>query len=221
MSRRSATPLLLGHCGLRINSGRVTVVLGLFLAPLATHAGLAITSVQVGLLPTAFFISELVLAPLMGALGDRWGRRYLLIFGPIPGLIEVSLFPFTPTVDPFPYLLALQVLGALSTAMIVPATLSYLADLTVEDRVGRPRLMGFYELATTGGIAIGVAVGGFAWYFLGLFSFGLIAFFYLFVAACMALAPRVQQVIARAKLRKFAQRHWGLVRSPSLLLFLP
>ncbi len=164
MSRRSATPLLIGTLVLRINSGAVTVVLGLFLAQLATHAGRAITSVQVGLLPTAFFISELVLAPLMGALGDRWGRRYFLIFGPIPGLIEVSLFPFTPTVDPLPYLLALQVLAAFSTAMIVPATLSYLADLTVENPVGRTRTMGLYELATTGGIAIGVAVGGFAWY---------------------------------------------------------
>ena len=117
MSRRPATPLLIGTLVLRINSGAVTVVLGLFLAQLATHAGRAITSVQVGLLPTAFFISELVLAPLMGALGDRWGRRYFLIFGPIPGLIEVSLFPFTPTVDPLPYLLALQVLAAFSSAM--------------------------------------------------------------------------------------------------------
>ena len=221
MSRRSATPLLIGTLVLRINSGAVTVVLGLFLAQLATHAGRAITSVQVGLLPTAFFISELVLAPLMGALGDRWGRRYFLIFGPIPGLIEVSLFPFTPTVDPLPYLLALQVLAAFSTAMIVPATLSYLADLTVENPVGRTRTMGLYELATTGGIAIGVAVGGFAWYFLGLFSFGLIAFFYLFVAACMALAPRVKQVIAHDNLRKLAQRYWGLIRTPSLFLFIP
>jgi MFS family permease len=221
MSRRPATPLLIGTLVLRINSGAVTVVLGLFLAQLATHAGRTITSVQVGLLPAAFFISELVLAPLMGALGDRWGRRYFLIFGPIPGLIEVSLFPFTPTVDPLPYLLALQVLAAFSSAMIVPATLSYLADLTVENPVGRTRTMGLYELATTGGIAIGVAVGGIAWDFLGPFSFGLIAFFYLLVAACMTLAPRVKQVIARDNLRKLAQRYWGLIRTPSLFLFIP
>jgi MFS family permease len=221
MSRRSATPLIIGTLVLRINSGAVTVVLGLFLAELANHAGHHITSVQVGLLPTAFFISEIVLAPLMGALGDRWGRRYFLIFGPIPGLIEVSLFPFTPTTDPLPYLLALQVLGALSSAMIVPATLSYLADLTVEDREGRPRLMGFYELATTGGIAIGVAVGGFAWAFLGPFAFGLIAFFYLLVAACMVLAPRAKQVIVHDTLKKMVERYWALLRTPSLFLFIP
>jgi MFS family permease len=221
MPRRSATPLIIGTLVLRINSGSVTVVLGLFLAELATHAGHHITSIQVGLLPTAFFISEIVLAPLMGALGDRWGRRYFLILGPIPGLIQVSLFPFTPITEPLPYLLALQVLGALSSAMIVPATLSYLADLTVEDRAGRPRLMGLYELATTGGIAIGVAVGGFAWAFLGSYAFGLIAFFYLLVAACMVLAPRAKQVIVRDTLKKMVARYWALVRTPSLFLFIP
>src|SRR5712692_11512355 len=153
MSRRPATPLLIGTLVLRINSGAVTVVLGLFLAQLATHAGRAITSVQVGLLPTAFFISELLFAPLMGALGDRWGRRYFLIFGPIPGLIHVCLIPFTPVANPLPYLLFLQIIAAFSSAMIIPATLSYLADITVQDQVLRTRVMSLYELTTTGDIA--------------------------------------------------------------------
>src|SRR6266700_3605809 len=121
MFRRSATPFLMGTFVLRASAGSVTVVLGIFLAQLAPRTGHAITSLEVGLLPVAFFISEIVLAPLMGALGDRLGRRYFLIFGPIPGLIQVALIPFTPGSDPLPYLLSLQVIAALSSAMIVPA----------------------------------------------------------------------------------------------------
>ncbi len=221
MSRRSVTPLLIGTFVLRVNTGAVIVVLGLFLAQLALHAGRSISSLQVGLLPVAFFISELLLAPLMGSLGDRWGRRYFLIFGPIPGLIQVSLFPFTPIENPLPYLLGLQIIAAFSSAMIVPATLSYLADFTVQDQVRRTRVMSLYELATSGGVAVGVAIGGFAWDYLGRFAFGLIAFFYLIVALCMLLAPKVKQVIERGNLSKLAGRYWSVIRTPRLFLFIP
>ncbi len=221
MSRRTVTPLLIGTFFLRVNSGAVTVVLGLFLAQLALHAGHPITSLHVGLLPVAFFISELLLAPLMGALGDRWGRRYFLIFGPIPGFIQVSLFPFTPVANPFPYLLFLQIIAAFSSAMIVPATLSYLADFTVQDQVLRTRVMSLYELATTGGIAVGVAIAGFAWDFLGRYAFGLVAFFYLLVAVCMVLAPKVKQVIEHGTLTILVRRYWNVIRTPRLFLFIP
>jgi len=221
MSRRSVTPLLIGTFFLRINSGATTVVLGLFLAQLALHAGHPITSLQVGLLPVAFFISELLLAPLMGALGDRWGRRYFLIFGPIPGLIHVSLIPFTPVANPLPYLLFLQIIAAFSSAMIVPATLSYLADITVQDQVRRTRVMSLYELATSGGIAVGVAIAGFAWDYLGRFAFGLIAFFYLVVSLCMFLAPKVKQVTAHGTLSTLARRYWSVIRTPRFFLFIP
>ncbi len=221
MSFRSVAPLLIGTLVLRISSGAVTIILGLFLAHLAIHSGRAITSLQVGLLPVAFFVSELLLAPLMGALGDRWGRRYFLIFGPIPGFIQVSLFPFTPTTNPLPYLISLQVIAALSSAMIVPATLSYLADFTIQNQVYRTRVMSLYELVTSGGIAVGVAVGGFAWDYLGRYAFILIAFFYLVVALCMFLAPRVKQVIEHGTLSKLARRYWSVIRTPRLFLFIP
>jgi len=221
MSPRSITPLLIGTLVLRINSGAVTVILGLFLAHLSIHTGHSITSLQVGLLPVAFFISELFLAPLMGALGDHWGRRYFLIFGPIPGFIQVSLIPFTPIINPLPYLLSLQIIAAFSSAMIVPATLSYLADFTVQSQVHRTRVMSLYELVTSGGIAVGVAIGGFAWDYLGRYSFILIAFFYLAVAICMFLVPKIKQVIEHGTPSKLAQRYWKVIRTPRLFLFIP
>src|SRR5438067_12497226 len=100
MPQRSVTPLLIGTFLLRTNSGAGTVVIGLFLAQLAAHLGHIITSLDVGLLSVAYFSTELVLAPLMGALSDRWGRRRFLVTGPLLGLSVYTLLFFTPFNNP-------------------------------------------------------------------------------------------------------------------------
>src|ERR1700676_5428716 len=123
MLRKSVTPLLIGTFILRASGGAATVVLGLFLAQLSTYAGHLITSLQVGLLAVAFYATELSLAPIMGALSDRWGRRYFLIFGPLVGLVDVLLIVFTPVHHPLLYLVSLQVLAGVSSAMQVPVVL--------------------------------------------------------------------------------------------------
>lgn len=221
MLRRSVTPLLIGTFILRANSGAGTIVMGLFLAHLATHTGHAITSLQVGLLAIAFFTTELILAPIMGALSDHWGRRYFLVIGPLLGLAVAASLLFIPVEQPLPYLLSLQAVSGLSSAMQVPAVLGYLADFTAEDQARRMRVMSFYELATSGGIAVGVVLGGFAWDRFGRFAFGLIALFYLVVAGCMLLTPRAKQVIERSNLRVLGARYWRIIRSPRLFIFIP
>src|SRR5712692_5020530 len=182
MLRRSATPLLIGTFILRLNSGAGTVVLGLFLAQLTAHGSRVITSFDVGLLAVAYSIIELSLAPFMGALSDRWGRRYFLIIGPFIGLVQVGLLLFTPTGNPLPYLLSLQMFGGISSAMQVPSVLCYLADFTAQNPANRMRIMSFYELATSGGIGVGVLVGGLIWDHFGRFSFAVLASFYVIVA---------------------------------------
>ncbi|GAC1613859.1 MAG: hypothetical protein NVS4B7_05570 [Ktedonobacteraceae bacterium] len=221
MSRRSVTPLLIGTFILRANSGAGTVVMGLFLAQLAIHTGHAITSLQVGLLAIAFYATELTLAPVMGALSDRWGRRSFLVIGPLLGLIVVTLLLFVPLAQPLPYLLSLQVLSGLSSAMQVPAVLGYLADFTAQDQSRRMRVMSFYELATSGGIAVGVVLGGFAWDHFGRFAFALLALFYLLVAACMLLTPKTKQIIEHGNIRMLGARYWRVLRSPRLFVFIP
>src|SRR5438132_7613601 len=91
MSRRSIAPLLFGTFILRANGGAATIIFGLFLAQLASHTNAAITSLNVGLLAVAYYATELVLAPVMGSLSDRLGRRYYLIFGALVGLIQGHL----------------------------------------------------------------------------------------------------------------------------------
>ncbi len=221
MLRRSVTPLLIGTFILRASGGAATVVLGLFLAQLSTYAGHLITSLQVGLLAVAFYITELSLAPFMGALSDRWGRRYFLMFWPFVGLVDVLLIAFTPVHHPLPYLLSLQVLAGVSSALQVPVVLGYLADYTAQDASKRMRVMSFFELATSGGIAAGVILGGLLWDRFGHLTFALLASFYLLVVFCMILAPKTMQIIERGNLRAIGKRYWRIIRTPRLFIFIP
>jgi MFS family permease len=221
MPRRSVIPLLVGTFILRLNGGAANIILGRFLAELSLRHGRTITNINVGLLAVAFFVTELTLAPVMGALSDRWGRRFFLTLGPILGLIQVGLLLFTPPENPLPYLLSLQVLAGISSAMQVPAVLGYLADYTAQNPERRMRFMSFYELATSGGLAAGVAVGGFAWDRFDRFSFAILAIGYLLVAFCMMLVPRVRQIIDRGRISALAMRYWRIIRTPRLFIFIP
>jgi len=136
-------------------------------------------------------------------------------------LHDFALLIFTPTHNPFPYLLSLQLLAGLSSAMQVPAVLGYLADYTVEDQSLRMRVMSLYELASTGGLAVGVVLGGFAWDRFERYAFALLAAGYLLVAVCMFVVPAVKQVIERGRARALAARYWHIIRTPRLFIFIP
>lgn len=221
MSRRSIAPLLVGTFVLRANGGAATIIFGLFLAQLAAHTGEAINSLNVGLLSVVYFATELVLAPIMGALSDRLGRRYFLIVGPLVGLIEVALIPFAPLQNPLPYFLCLRLISGTSSAMTTPAVLGYLADYTSQDQSRRMRVMSFFELATSGGIAVGVILGGFAWDRFGRYAFALLALLYLVVVLCMLLSPNIIQVIEQGRIRTLGIRYLRIIRTPRLFIFIP
>ncbi len=219
--RGSVTPLLIGTFILRVNGAATSIILGRFLAQLASVHGHSISNIHVGLIAVAYYAIELSLAPFMGAISDRIGRRFFLIVGPIVGLIQVALIAFTPGERAFPYLLSLQVLAGISSAMQIPAVLGYLADYTGGSQALRMRIMSFYELATSGGLAAGVVVGGFAWDRFGRSAFGLLALGYLVVAFCMFQVPKVKQVIEQGELSSIVDRYWRVVRTPRLFIFIP
>lgn len=221
MFRRSVAPLLIATLIQRANSGASTVVLGLFLAQLSMTKGHAITSIQVGLLPVAFYVTELSLALIMGSLSDRWGRRTFLIIGPLFGTLQACLLFLTPRENPLAYILALQVIAGISGAMTTPAVLGYLADFTAINLTRRMRIMSFYELATSGGIAIGVVVGGILWDRFYRLAFLWLAVLYLVVSLFMALSPVLNQAIEHGTIRAVLSRYWRIIRTPRLFVFIP
>jgi MFS family permease len=220
-SRYAALPLLVGTFLLRVNGGANTLLIGRFLAQLTPRHGHTITSIEVGLLAVAYFVVELTLSPVMGSLSDRWGRRVFLAVGPMFGLLQVTLLFFTPNENPFPYLLSLQVLAGISSAMQVPAVLGYLADYTAQKPGLRVRIMSFYELVTSGGLAVGVAAAGFVWDHFGRTSFLMLGAGYLLAAACMLSVSSNRQIVERASGRALLSRYWQILRSPRLFIFIP
>lgn len=221
LAQRSVSPLLLGTFILRANGAAGAIILGRFLAQLSVEHGHAINNIHVGLISVAYYIVELSLAPAMGALSDRWGRRLFLTVGPLFGLVQVALLVFTPVNNPLPYLLSLQLLAGISSAMQVPAVLGYLADYTAKNQPLRMRIMSLYELVTSLGFAVGVVFGGFAWDHFERYAFALLAAGYLLVAGCMVLVPAVKQVIERGKVQALAVRYWRIIRTPRLFIFIP
>lgn len=110
---------------------------------------------------------SLVLAGLlvaMGSLGDRFGRRRLLLVG-ASGFAAVSaLAAFAPTAEA---LIAARVALGVFGAMIMPATLSLLRS-TFVDRDQRRLAIAIWASGFAGGSALGPIVGGvllehFAW----------------------------------------------------------
>ncbi len=219
--RLTIAPLLLGTFLQRMNSGASTVIYGLLLVQISEHTKHAITSLQVGLLPVVYYIAELTLAPLMGGLSDHFGRRRFLVLGPLIGLLQVVLLIFTPIENALLYLLALQVLIGIASAITTPVVLSYLADFTAIKQNQRMRVMSFYELATSGGIAIGTIAGGIAWDHFGRNAYLLLATLYFVVAVCMYLAPIVNQIFERRTLAVIARHYWSIIRTPGLFIFMP
>jgi MFS family permease len=221
LRRPSVAPLLLGTLIQRMNSGAGTIIYGLLPSHISSHSKHGITSLQVGLLPVVYYITELSLAPLMGSLSDHFGRRKFLVGGPLIGLLQALLLIFTPTEGALPYLLLLQVLAGLSSAILTPIVLSYLADLTALNVGRRMRVMSLYELATSGGVAIGTVVGGIAWDHFERNAYVLLAALYFVVAVCMYVSPVVSRVVEQSTFIGVAKRYWGILRTPRLFIFMP
>lgn len=112
------------------------------------------------MLTAAFYLSELIGAPIAGILIDRRGLRTLLFAGPVLGIVATILMGIPAKLS---LLAASRLLQGLTTACTVPAALAYLSNATEEKAGGRGRIMGFFEASSIGGLAVGYTVGGFLW----------------------------------------------------------
>ena len=113
-----------------------------------------------GLLIGVFFAAELIGAPLFGAWSDKYGRKLFIIFGPLFGAIAVQITALTTVVW---MLLITRLLEGISTAANAPSTLGYIAEATAHSPKLRARVVGFFEIATIGGIGVGFSLGGWLW----------------------------------------------------------
>ncbi|HWL12478.1 MAG TPA: MFS transporter [Ureibacillus sp.] len=117
---------------------------------------LNISGTVVGYLTAAFALTSLIFSPIAGRFADKYGRKIMIILG--LGIFAVSelLFGLGKTVE---VLFMSRILGGLSGALIMPAVMAYIADITTVKT--RPQALGYMSAAISTGFIIGPGVGGF------------------------------------------------------------
>ncbi|MCW3094892.1 MAG: Arabinose efflux permease [Chthonomonadaceae bacterium] len=102
-----------------------------------------------------FVAMEGLLKSPMGILGDRYGRKILMVVGP---LVSVFTALLTPQVSN-PYILVfLRILDGVGAAALWPAAFSLIGDHVPENK--RAGAMSLFNLAYLLGVALGPALGG-------------------------------------------------------------
>ena len=175
------------------------------------------TPLTVALFAVAFFATELVGAPIFGALSDRHGRKRFMILGPLFGAAAVQITAMTAAL---PLLLITRLLEGLSTASSLPATLSYISNATSHSPVARGRAVSLWEITTIGGLALGFRIGGTLWDDFGPGGFSGVAIVYLVSTAVFYWGMRHQPRATPAE-PSHSRRLIQILRQDDILRFAP
>ncbi len=215
-----------GQLLLRAASSAGLLVIGSYLVDLRDH-GVGVTSLLVGIVSALVYVTELLLAPLAGALSDARGRKIFLLVGPVLSACAVLLIPLGslgPALPPLTLVLALvsaaRLLEGVGSALSVPATLGLLAEGTDDRPLQRGRQMSLFELASSGGLALGAVLGPLLWGRLHLLAFIVLAVLYLAASAVVSRVhegPRDRRHHVRASLGRTV----SILTQPRLAVFIP
>jgi MFS family permease len=109
----------------------------------------------IAIMGTAFLLMEGLLKSPFGVLGDRLGRKVMIMTGPCVTIFTTLLTPHIHN----PYtLLMLRVLDGMGAAALWPACFSLIGDHVPEER--RATAMNFFNLAYLMGVSLGPMIGG-------------------------------------------------------------
>jgi MFS family permease len=149
--------LLTGRLVLVIAAGAAYfLALGMLLpvVPLYVEDSLGGGSVAVGVAVGAFSVGAVLLRPLAGRIGDRFGRRALIVGGAL--VVSVSGVLYVASND-FVTLLAVRALGGVGEAAFFVGAGTLVTDLAPVDRRGEA--ISYWSVAVYGGLAFGPALG--------------------------------------------------------------
>ncbi|MFF2907636.1 MFS transporter [Paenibacillus sp. NPDC057934] len=132
-----------------------------------------------GLLVASFALTQLIFSPLAGRLSDSFGRKRMIVAGMLVFACAEVVFGLAHSTL---LLFVSRMMGGISGALIMPAIMAYVADITTQEK--RAKGMGFINAAITTGYIIGPGFGGY------LAEFGLRVPFY-----CAEIAGLIAAVI--------------------------
>ena len=110
--------------------------------------------VAVGLVIGAFAFSAVIIRPAVGPLGDRKGRRLLMVAG--AGIVTLSVVGYT-VADSLPPLIMLRLLAGAGEALFYVGAASVINDLAPEARRGEA--LSCFSLALYSGLTVGPVLG--------------------------------------------------------------
>jgi MFS family permease len=108
----------------------------------------------VGIVVGAFAFGAFVLRPFAGRIGDRAGRRPLVIGG--AAVVSVSMVLYV-TATSLPLLIGYRFLGGIGEAAFFVGAATMITDLAPEERRGEA--ISYWSIAVYGGLAFGPAIG--------------------------------------------------------------
>lgn len=123
----------------------------------------------IGAVLASYFLAQSLMSPLWGRLSDRAGRKPILVSCGLLSALSMLVYAFANSVG---LILFSRVLAGVAAANVVIAQ-AYLADVTDEET--RPVAMGRAGAATTTGLILGPALGGWLASVGGNFLLGLVA----------------------------------------------
>lgn len=156
------------------------------------QARIGVPPAFVGLVGVAFYLSELTLAPVFGTLIDRRGWRPFMLLGPLLAALAAILTwltTFLVMTMALPILFLTRLLNGVGIASNVPATLSFLSAASGDDPKLRAKAVGYFELVTIGGTALGGLLGAQLYGRFGNYGFIALALFYMISWAVYLMVP--------------------------------
>ncbi|MBO9610875.1 MAG: MFS transporter [Paenibacillaceae bacterium] len=160
--------------------------IGLVIPVMPTYmTELGIGGSVVGLLVAAFSLTQFLFSPYAGKLSDSIGRKKIVIAGMLVFALSEWMFGAAHSVV---LLFAARFLGGIGAALIMPAVMAYVADVTTNEE--RAKGMGFVNAAITTGFIIGPGIGGY------LAAFGIRVPFYAAAVAGLVAAAVTALLLA-------------------------
>ncbi len=185
-------------------------------------------SLAVGVAVGALFVGAVLLRPYVGRVGDRVGRRVLIVAGAAVVAVSVSLYG---AVESLPFLVGARALTGLGEAAFFVGAATMITDLAPVDRRGEA--ISYWSVAVYGGLAFGPVLGealvddhgyGTAWVVAGMLA-ALAAALGLFTRETerptRGAAPRPGRILNRAALGPGALLFSGLIALAAFTAFVP
>jgi len=169
------TAVLVGNGFLRVASGAGGVLVGLYLAQLASD-GLAGGAALAGTLGAVSFGMELAASIPMGLVSDALAPRILMTAGALLGAVGTQILGLGGRT---PVLFLGRSIEGFGAAASVPAILAHLTDATERNPALRARVMSYFELTLLAGLALGGLAAGELWRWQGRSAFASVAGLYV------------------------------------------